>query len=79
MFDGSRGRDGITVFIGRFGFAQAYDQIVNQLRKMTCTFLIAKTEMVKLRSLPGSRQPILYQSGLAAGKDCGHALPARGF
>ena len=50
MFDGRRGRDAITVFIGRFGCAQTYDQVVNQVRKMTCTFLIAKMEMVKLRS-----------------------------
>jgi hypothetical protein len=42
MFDGSRRGDGIAVSIGQFGFAQTFDQIVNQPRKMSGTFLIAK-------------------------------------
>jgi len=77
MFDGSRGRDGIAVFIGQLGSAQTYYQIVNQLGKMSGTFVIAKMKMVELRGLLCSRQPIRYQRGLTARQDCGHALYAR--
>ena len=41
MLDGSRGGDGIAVFIGQFGSAQTHDQIVNQPWKMSGSFLIA--------------------------------------
>lgn len=74
MFDGSWGRDGIAVSIGQLGSFQTHYQIANQLRKVSGTFLIAKMKMVELRGPLCSRQPILYQRGLAAGQDCGYAL-----
>src|ERR1700677_462725 len=77
MFDGGRGRNGIAVLIGQLGCVQTYYQIINQLRKMSGTFLIAKMKMVELRRLLRSCQPILYQGSLAASQDCGHALPPR--
>jgi hypothetical protein len=77
MFDGSWGRDRIAVPIGQLGPFQTHYQIANQLREMSGTFLIAKTKMVELRGLLGSRQPILYQTGLAAGQDCSYALTPR--
>jgi len=73
MFDGSRGRDGIAVFIGQLGSAQTYYQIVNQLGKMSGTFVIAKMKMVELRGLLCSRQPIRYQRGLTFSQYRGYA------
>ena len=58
MFDGGGGCDGIAVFIGQLGSAQTYYQIVNQLRKVSGPFVVAKMKMVELRSLLRSCQPI---------------------
>jgi hypothetical protein len=77
MFDGGGGCGGVIVLSGQVGFAQTYYQIVNQLRKMSGTFVIAKMKMVEFGGAFCSRQPIPDEGSFAACQDCGHALPAR--
>src|SRR5580704_6176322 len=71
MGDGGGGRYGIAVFVGQLGSAQTHYQIVNQLRKMSATLVVARTKMVEFRGLLCWCQPICDQRGLAAGQDCG--------
>jgi hypothetical protein len=81
MFDGGRGGDGIAVFVGKLGPTQTCYQIVNQLRKMSSTLVIAKMKMVEYGGLLCSYQPIFDQRSLTAGQDCGyaHCLPPASF
>jgi len=49
MFDGCGGRDGISVFSGQFAFGETYDDVINQLGKMSGTLLIAEMKVVEFR------------------------------
>src|ERR1700723_4265953 len=57
MGDGGGGRNGIAVFVGQLGSAQTHYQIVNQLRKMSATLVVARPRRVRFRGLFGWGHP----------------------
>ena len=52
------GRAGIAVFIGRLGYGQTFDQVVNQPGKVPSALLIGELKAVEFGRLLASRQPI---------------------
>jgi hypothetical protein len=49
MFDGCGGRDGVSIFSRQFAFAETYDDVINQLGKMSGALLIAEMKVVEFR------------------------------